>query len=86
MEKCEVGGVRKSGPEDAIIDHGEVKRRYETEVIGGWRNGEVNDFTHFLLLIRSGGDVIVGGGGGVIEFHVGLGLFGGSGDDAFCDS
>lgn len=33
MEEGEVGGLREAGPENAVIDHGEVERRNE-EVVG----------------------------------------------------
>lgn len=37
MEEGEVGGFGETGPENAIIDHGEVQRRYEVEILPGYR-------------------------------------------------
>ena len=50
LEEGEVGGIGKSGPENAIVDHGEVQRRYEEilAVIGSSGAGGGGDDVEIL--------------------------------------
>lgn len=81
VEEGEVIGVRKTRPEDAIINHSEIQRRNEADFISGDRRRResrsgrkreiamVNDFDCLAHLA-----VVVGGGGGlavvvVVQFH-----------------
>lgn len=57
MEEGEVGGVREAGAENAVVDHGEVERRYVGLFSGEFIDG--GRYRQFLAVVDVG---YVGGG------------------------